>query len=230
MSAGWWGYELRRIGPVGLALPGIVALGVALIAALMVLEGAQTREVARALTAGLELGLPLAAGLVAAQVAGDEPALDLQLSVRTRYATTLGRRLALLLGWAALAALLWASSLRVAGLWTVPGSFLAGQLSWLSPLLWFVAAGAVLALAARGRTASSAVLGGLWVFENTPFGSEQFLSRPWLRPFFLFATTHTPGEAYWLGNRIALLGMAVLLGLCVPLLLGGEAFASGGEA
>lgn len=210
-------------------MPGVVALIVSLIAALMALRGRETGEVARALTAGLELGLPLAAGLVAAQVAGDEPALDLQLSLRTRYSTTLARRLALLIAWTALAALLWASSLRLAGLWEVPGSFLTGQLSWLSPLLWFVAAGAVLALAFRGRTASSAILGGLWVFENS-VGRELFLSREWLRPFFLFATTHEPGEAYWLGNRIALLGMAVALALCVPVLLKGEALASGGEA
>lgn len=77
MYSGWCGYELRRLGRTGLAMPGVVALVVGFVAALMLLGGAESREVAIALTAGLELGMPLAAGLVAAQVVGDEPALDL---------------------------------------------------------------------------------------------------------------------------------------------------------
>lgn len=151
--------------------------------------------------------------------------------MRTPYATTLARRLTLLLGWTALAALLWASALWLADLWEVPGSFVTGQLSWLSPLLWFVAAGAVLALASRGRTVSIAILSGLRVFENAPFGSEQFLSREWLRPFFLFATTYTPGQEYWLGNRLALIGMAAALAVIGAVLLRKEErLAMGGEA
>jgi hypothetical protein len=74
------------------------------------------------------------------------------------------------------------------------------------------------------------VLGGLWVLENT-FGAALFVSNPWLRPFFLFATTHTPGAEYWLGNRLALLGSALAMALAVLALLSrSEALATGGEA
>jgi hypothetical protein len=227
----WSPYEIRRLGRLGLALPGFVALGFLAVAGLMALADAETRQIARALTAGLELGLPLAAGLAASSIAADEPALDLQLTLRTRYRTTLLRRLALLTGWTAMVALAWASTLRLAGLWVVPGRFLVGQLSWLAPLLWFVAAGALLALLSRGRTAGTALLGGLWVLENTPAGIALFVSHGWLRPIFLFATTHTPGEDYWLGNRLALITTALALGLGALLVAGRDEYvASGGEA
>jgi hypothetical protein len=222
-------YELRRLGWLGLAAPALVALAFVGMALLMVLTGAEERQVARLLTAGLELGLPLVAGIVAAHVVTEEPAVDLQLTLETGYRTTLARRLALLVGWTALASLLWAGSLRLFGLWAVPGPFLLGQLSWLAPLLWFVAVGVLVALLLRSRTASSAVLGGIWLFENT-LGRVVFLQNDWLRPFFLFATTYTPDADYWLWNRLAILCMALVLFGLVPFVFSRETLADGGEA
>lgn len=176
----WLCYELRRIGRIGLAMPVLVALLFAGAAILAASAGADEQQVARALTAGLELGLSLAAGLAAVHVVASEPAVDLQLTLRTRYRTTLLRRLALLAGWTGAFALLWASALDLLGLWAVPGPFALGQLAWIAPLAWFV-------------SAASAVLGLLWVFENSGVGVAGFLQSDWLRPFFLFATTHAPG-------------------------------------
>jgi len=224
----WFPYELRRLGKAGLAAPALAAGAFVALAVLMSLLGGEERTISRVLTAGLELGLSLVAGLVAVHVVASEPAADLQLTLKTRYRTTLVRRLALLVGWTALAALLWATALRVLGLWAVPGPFLLGQLAWIAPLLWFVSLGVLLALAVRSRTAAGAVLGGIWVFENT-LGVALFLQNDWLRPFFLFATTHTPGAGYWFWNRVVVTAVALALFGVSLALLRREAVATGGE-
>lgn len=228
----WLGYEFRRLGRVGSALPMLSALPFAGLAALMHLLGAGEWQVERMLAAYLELGLPLAAGLVASQVIADDPAVDLQLSLRTRYRTTVLRRLALTVGWAVLFAAVWASALWAAGLlWEqFPEPLLLGVLSWLAPLLFFVGAGALLALIFRSYAASVAILVGVWIFELAL--PSLFLAREWLRPLYLFATVRTPlAEAdFWLSNRIALIGVALVLVLGVALILGNsESLATGGE-
>ncbi len=124
----WLPYELRRLGRIGLMMPVLVALGFVGIAVAMALTGAEMEQVARRLTSGLEIALPLIPGLAAAFVVADEPALDLQLTVLTRYRTTVLRRLALLVGWTALVAVLWASVLYLLGLWAWSGPFLLMQL------------------------------------------------------------------------------------------------------
>lgn len=226
----WLGYELRRLGRLGLAMPALVALAFTVVAGLMHLAGAEDQQVARALTAGLELGLSLVAGLVAVDVAVSDPAVDLQLTLRTRYRTTLFRRLALLVGWTGLFALLWASALNLLGLWAVPGSFLLGQLAWIAPLSWFVSVGVLLSLAFRSRAVSVAVLGLLWGFENTPVGVASFLQSDWLRPFFLFTTTHAPGADYWFSNRMAVICVSLALFCLSMVLLKKESLSTGGEA
>ncbi len=223
-------YELRLLGGLGLATPALALLLFGGMALLMGFLGANGAQVARVLVAALELGLPLAAGVVAATVAADDPAVDLQLALKTRYRGTLARRLVVLALWTALIAFLWTSALHTTGLWElwVPEPFFAGQLVWLSPLLWFVAAGALLSLT-LGRTTGGAILGGLWAFENLFRGS--FLTEEWLRPEFLFATTYAAGADFWLTNRLALISTALLMGVVVWALSSRtESFARGGEA
>lgn len=225
------GYELRLLGRTGLATPVLVLLLVGGFALLSSLLGAERATVARLCVAALELGLPLAAGVAAASVASEDPAIDIQLSLKTRYRVTLGRRLALLVFWTSLLALAWTLGLHLAGLWElwVPENLLAGQLVWISPLSLFVAAGAALSLATGSRTASGAVLGGLWVFEN--LSRDLFLTEEWLMPLFPFATTYAAGADLWLENRFALLGCAAGLGLAVWALSSTtELLARGGEA
>lgn len=225
----WMPYELRRLGRFGLTTPVLVTLLFVVGAALAALAGAEEWQVARNLTAGLELGLSLAAGLVAAHVVTSDPATDLQLSVRTHYRTTLLRRLALIVSWTALFALAWASVLKTLGLCAVPGPFLLGQLAWVAPLSWFVSTGALFALLFRSRALASAVLGLLWIFENSWVGVAGFLNSYWLRPFFLFATTHAPGADFWLGNRLALICLSLVLFGVSVFFMGGESSFTGGE-
>ena len=224
-------YEFRRLGLMGFLTPALVASLFCGLALLMTLGGADKAQVSRVLVAGLELGLPLGAGVVAAGIAADEPAIDLQLALLIRYRTTLLRRLALLVVWTALFCLLWSAALRLSGLWSawVPETFLVGQLVWVSPLLWFVTVGAAVALVFGGRSVGGALLGGLWTFEIVFRGL--FIGKDWLRPEFLFATTFAPGADYWLSNRLALISTALVVGLGVWLLSSRtEALAKGGEA
>lgn len=224
-------YELRRLGWIGLLTPALVASLFCGLALLMTLGGADEAQVARILVAGLELGLPLAAGVVAAGIAAEEPAMDLQLALLTRYRTTLLRRLALLVAWTSLFAFAWSVALEISGLWSLwmPEPFLVGQLVWVSPLLWFVAVGTAVALILGGHSVSEALLGGLWTFEI--LFRDLFLEKDWLRPEFLFATTYTPDAEYWLSNRLALISTALVVGLAVWLLSSRtELMAKGSEA
>lgn len=222
----WLPYEARRLGRSGLGLPVLVGLLFAALAAAMVFAGAEERQVARVLVAYLEMGLPLAAGLAAATVISDEPAVDLQLALLTRYRTTVLRRLGTLVLWASLLALLWSAFLSFSGLWKlwVPENFVAGQLVWLSPLLWCVAAGALLSLV-LGRTAAGAILGGLWLFEG--FVYVLFIAKEWLRPVFLFATVYAPGVEWWLENRLALIGISFVFVAVLVVVLRSESVTKG---
>jgi hypothetical protein len=223
-------YELRGLGRVGLAMPAGVLLGFAGLAGLMRLLGAADQQIARVLVAALEVGLPLAAGMVAAGIATGDPAIALQLALRTRYRVTLARRLVLLVVWTALWGFAWTTSLHLVGLWGhwVPESFLVGQLVWLAPLVWLASAGAALALLFGSRAAAGAILGGLWAGEHVFRGL--FLTTEWLRWAFLFATTYAPGTDFWLPNRVALIATALALGVSAWLLSSNtERLARGGE-
>jgi hypothetical protein len=87
--------------------------------------------------------------------------------------------------------------------------FLVGQLTWIAPLFWFVGTGFTLALLVRSRSASSALLGGIWMIEAIFYGYFAFID--WLKPLFLFPTTLAPGISFWLSNRIELLITALIL-------------------
>jgi hypothetical protein len=230
----WLPYEVRWIGSSGLVTPALILAAVAGVGLLMDLNGAGRERVSQLLATAPEWGLPLAAGVIASSVVAREPTVDLHLTLETRYRTTVVRRLAVLVGWTALASFAWCAVLWAAGLWQswVPGSFLLGQLSWLAPLLWFVSLGSLLALVLRSRAAGGAILGGLWTAEHL-FGGLMILNDG-LSRFFLFATTYTQalkmGPDWWLENRLVLLVSALAMALCVVALLGRtEALAAGGD-
>ncbi len=222
----WICYELRRIGWIGALPPALIGVPFALLAALAYPE-AQT---SRMLAAYLEAGLPLAAGLAAANITTDDPAIDLQLSLKTGYLTTLLRRLGALVGLCAALAVLWTSAMFVLGLWEpwVPESYGRGQLVWLSPLLLFVGLGGVFALLLRSRSAAGAALGGCWI--SCMFFDDRLLAVEWIRPLYPFATLQRPGADLWLGNRLALIAAAAALLLVFAALLRRESVALGGES
>jgi len=228
MIPAWLRYEARALGVMALVVPVLVALLCGGLAGLMALAHARAGPIATLLSGSLEIVFPLAAGIVAASVVGHEAALEVQLTLPTPYRATVLRRLVLLLGWTACVALTMVGALAALGLWRVRQSFAVGQFVWLAPLLWFIATGAVAALLLHSRTASGGVLAGMWVFEIA-FG-YLMVGRDWLRPWFLFASTYTPGADYWLLNRIVLTATALLLGGVAWVLLGRtEAHLLGGE-
>ena len=93
--------------------------------------------------------------------------------------------------------------------WKVLPQFLIGQLTWIAPLLWFVGVGMCLASLIRSRSASSALLGGIWTVEAIFYG--YFAISDWLKPMFLFSTTLAPDIDFWLSNRFELLVTASVL-------------------
>jgi hypothetical protein len=92
--------------------------------------------------------LPLAAGIFVATLCGYDPALELQLTLPTHYRRTVMYRLAIIGLWRAYVAIIaslileWARLEKTLPLTsTLPLVLQWGtaQLTWLAPLLWFVA-------------------------------------------------------------------------------------------
>lgn len=222
----WISYEIRRLGWMGLLLPALIGAPFAGLAALMHPEA----QVSRMLAAYLEAGLPLAAGLAATNIVTDDPALDLQLSLKTRYLTTMLRRLGALVALSAAPAVLWTAAMMFLGLWEpwVPEPFGRGQLVWLSPLLFFVGLGCVLALLLRSRSAAGAMLGGYWL--GCVIFKDYFLVRDWCCLFYPFATLRAPGTDYWLDNRLTLILSTAAFLLVFAALLRREPAVLGGES
>jgi hypothetical protein len=229
-------YELRALGFGTFALPLLVIaifLGFSLLAAydMSATGGAAERihhDVALGLLFLIEFGLPPVAGFIAAYLIASNPAKELHLSLPAHYAGVMRGRLALFILWAMLVCAGVTAAVDVAGYWIAPQPSPLYHLAWLAPLLWFVAAGALLALLLGSWIASTAILGMLWV--GVIFLRWYFLRDAVLRKFYPFLTLSTlpdadaPDAPYWLANRLILVGMAVMfLALAALLLRRGEA-------
>jgi hypothetical protein len=113
------------------------------------------------------------------------------------------------------------AALTAGGAWIAPQPAPQSALIWLAPLLCFVAAGALLALALGSWVASGTILGVLWLGELF-LHALVFLPNRWLREGYLFLTLSTvpggevPNATYWLSNRLTLCALA---GLCIAILL-----------
>ncbi|HEX7101029.1 MAG TPA: hypothetical protein VF201_00155 [Nitrolancea sp.] len=228
MKLDWLLYELRRVGLVGLLTPVLIILFFSSFGLLMRTNGVSPDRATRAVVAGLEIGVATAAGLIAATIVTSDSLLELHLSLMTRYRTTFARRLALMLGWTALVGIGTTLVVRLIGHELAPVSLLAQQLVWLAPLACFTGVGALLTLLLRSRTGAAAVLAGIWIIETLLH--ESFGASSWLHPFFLFATTYSASESFWLGNRLELIALGLLFGALSliwlkrnpSILLGGE--------
>jgi hypothetical protein len=209
-------YELRIMGKWVLLIPPLIMLGFAFVAVLSTIMHVDHLRISQVLTASLEMVLPLAAGLVVATIISHDAAIELQLTMPEMYRVTALSRLSLIIAWTGCIALLssvfiyhlrfWRVPLQVDA-WKVLPQFLIGQLMWIAPLIWFVAVGLCLALLIRSRSASSAILGGIWTIEAIFYG--YFAATDWLKPAFLFPTTLAPAINFWLLNRFELLGTAL---------------------
>lgn len=197
----------------------------------MTLTGSGGELVGLRTTSGLEAFMPLVAGLATACVVADEPALELHLTLRTHYRTTMARRLALTVGWTSLVATLWAVTLWFLGFWSWPGPFVVMQLGWLAPVLWYASFGVLLSLLLKNRAASGAILGGFWLAE-TSLGGLLF-NHYWISLLALSATTYAlpfNGMEWWLGNRAVLISTSFAMAFfSVRILRNNEALVRGSD-
>lgn len=238
-------YELRILGARTFLLPlgvAVIYLGFSLITRHSGLDSGHSStyanfEMSRGLLALLENGLPLAAGLLAALAAQTDAALELHLSLPVSYRSTILRRLGQMGVWALVTTLTVCAAVIAGGYWIVPVDQPVGQLVWLTPLLWFIGAGALLTLVLRSRIASSAVLGMTWIAQF--LFKPDFLSGPVLQRMYLFVTEEVITQitranaslwyTVWLENRLILIGIAFVMLAATAFLLGRNELLLGSE-
>ncbi|HZS75526.1 MAG TPA: hypothetical protein VFA41_02855 [Ktedonobacteraceae bacterium] len=217
-------YELQLLGGRVFFTPILVMLGFTLIAVLLRYLKVNP---ARFLSGGLEMILPIAAAVVIATVISHDPAIELQLTLPHQYRSTGMKRLLLAMLWTCAIALISSGIIQALhmayiptplALWSVPAQFLVNQLIWLAPLFWLVGIGLCLSIFLHSRTASGALLGGIWILEI--IFKDLLAATPWLQPVLLFPTTliffpiiNLPGYLFagWLVNRFEILGTGVIL-------------------
>ncbi|MFB9441903.1 hypothetical protein Dvina_51140 [Dactylosporangium vinaceum] len=205
-----WRYEARRAGWAALLGPPIaVALGVAAALA-SPLPGESTT--ARILLGGLEMAVPLAAGVACASLVGRDPATEIQLTAPTPYRVTLLRRMAVTLGWTAAIALLSAAVLIATGWWDRwPASHgpLVGQLIWAAPTAGLSGLGFAAGALLRSPAAAGALVTTLWTIQQCFAGpAQEHLPG---RLLYLFATTRGAKPDEWTANRLTLLATGAVL-------------------
>src|SRR5712692_5875147 len=225
-------YELQLMGKKVILTPILVMVGFALFAEMLYLVFHSNP--ARFLSGGLEMILPVAAGVLVATVVTQDPVLELHLTLPRKYHLTAMRRLLLIVGWTIGIALVSSALILALKLGYLPRPIhswsgfqqsLAAQLTWLAPLFWFVGVGLCFALLTHSRTASGALLAGIWIAEVV-FKDYIFITA-WLRPVGLFPTTlvfpQVPvPQVYidmWWANRFEVLGTGLVLLLVGWLLL-----------
>lgn len=209
-------YEVRIAGKWALLVPPLAMGCFALLAAILTILRVDHLRIAQVLTASLEMILPLVAGLLVASVVSHDTAIELQLTLSSKYRYTALLRVGLIVGWLACVALFCGVFIYHLKYWRIPvqlstwyvlPQFLIGQLTWIAPLLWFAALGFCLALLIRSRSASAAILGSIWIVEAIFYGYFALIDL--LKPIFLFPTTLAPDINFWLPNRLGLLGIAL---------------------
>lgn len=204
-------YELRLLGW------GVMLTPLLIILAMGGLAFFQQGNAGRTMSAALEMMLPLVAGVTVGMVASRDHALELQLTLPRIYRRTALLRIALLVGWIALLALLTSVVLAMINLtflpnelagWSMMPGMLANQLTWSAPLFWFMGIGLLLALLFRNPAAPGGTLASLWIADILFYGL--FVANDWLKPLHVFATTTTPAIDFWWWNRLILLGTGMV--------------------
>jgi hypothetical protein len=211
-------YELRILGRWVILIPPFIILIFALMGVVLTAMHVVHLRISQVLTASLEMILPLAAGLLVTTIISYDSAIELQITMPRTYRLTAFLRLILIIVWISWLTLISSVFVYHLKFWRIPSQvetwkvlpqFLIGQLTWIAPLFWFVSVGFSLALLIRSRSASSALLGGIWMLEAIFYG--YFALIDWLKPLFLFPTTLAPNIGFWLNNRIELLITALVL-------------------
>jgi hypothetical protein len=212
-----WQIEWRLLG---WRVAGMPVLAIVVITGLALLgqQGKGVAAVATTLwTAGVEVVVPLAAAIVTAFVVGNDPALELHLSLPVRYRATFFRRALLASVPPVVAALIVAHLLMATRHWMAPASGLAGDLVWIATLTWMTSVVCALTVLLRSAAAAVALVAVLVTAEVLLH--DLFVSTSWLHPVFLLATTSAVAPSFWWMNRVALLVTAALAVALTGLLL-----------
>lgn len=218
-------HEVKLAWKTLLVAPLLAAAPVGLIVALQRVHG---ENPAHALLAGIEMLLPVAAGVMVATTVAHDDALELHLTTPRPYDRTAMLRVLVIAGWTALLAAAATAGASWRGVLdepsfaqavSAPVRALVTELVWLAPLLWLVGIGLCLGMLTKSRTASGALLGGIWLLDILSTGV--IMQTSWLRPFLLFPTTlviypasavsRADFDTYWLNTRFGLLAMALAL-------------------
>jgi hypothetical protein len=163
----------------------------------------------------LELGLPLVLSMVAARLMANDPVLDLLLSVAQSASKTLAQRLAVLLGYGLLLAVLMLLAVRWRGL-ALPIAGARAVLIWAAPTALFVGVATVGALL-RGRMLDGVALAfGTWglalfspgILSACPVEPGRACYAALATPVL---TLLRPEDPLWLANRVLWLGVGCML-------------------
>src|SRR6266545_1588803 len=184
--------------------PMTLLSALSLVLAVLAVDGAirldqPDQSTALVLQSLLELALPLAAGMGAANLVGRDPAVELQLTLPTAYRSTILRRLLVTAGWVALVALTTAAFMVASGWWhrwPEAHPALAGQLTWLAPTLCLTGLGLLAGALSGSPAVASIVVASLWVFEYAAVGQLQ--EHRWSRRLTLLAAGVAMTAAGWL--------------------------------
>ncbi|GCE30732.1 hypothetical protein KDA_62160 [Dictyobacter alpinus] len=218
-------YEIKLLGKRTLLTPLILVIGFILLALFL-----QARQInpARALLGGVEMMLPIAMGAVIGTVLAQDSALEIQLTVASKYQHTALIRFSSILILSIIVAMLYINCMASLNLiylptfmqsWSPWLKFIIIQSLWLAPLLWCLAVGLCFSLLIQSQTAGVALLGGIWIAEIV---FKDFIAlNDWLRPALLFpatllkfpATDIMPADyyKYFLDTRLELIGTALVL-------------------
>ncbi|MCG5221050.1 hypothetical protein [Streptosporangium sp. KLBMP 9127] len=212
-----WAHEVRLAGLPALLGPPALAVLIVLLILFDPLLGSPDARTVMFLMILVEAGFPLLAGMAAASLPSRDPTVELRLTLSGGYRPVLLRRLAVSIGWCALCALAVTAPLASSGWWNPAYGGPAGQLVWLSPLLWLSGLGLLAAVALRNSAAAGSVVAFVWTLEQVVAGplQENVVSRL----LYLFATTRGAASEGWAGNRLTLLATALLLVLAAWFLL-----------
>ncbi|GCF07263.1 hypothetical protein KDI_08270 [Dictyobacter arantiisoli] len=173
----------------------------------------------RFISSGFEMFLPIVTGFVVATSATQDPALEIQLTMPRKYHNTSLLRLVVIVLWSIAIGLIAAIIPTVTHLTFVPDQlknsnaavkFLGLQFSWIATTLWFVSVALVASLLTRNRSASSAILGAIWIVEVL-FMAHLVETTSWLQPLFLFPTIVAPQITFWTVNRLEVLLIGLIL-------------------
>jgi len=141
-------YELRILGRRGIFIPPLIILTFAILAVVLLVMHVSHLSVSQIVTASLEMILPLAAGLMTSTIVSYDSAIELQITMPTTYRLTAFLRLSLIIVWISFSTLISSAFVYHLRFWRIPSQgeswkvlpqFLIGQLTWIAPLLWFLA-------------------------------------------------------------------------------------------